>query len=140
MPSTSEVFDVDIKIVGLDALTQLSQRFEAVAQNAQKLGGVKLGENFNQAAQSFANSVTYLVTGASGGYGGPSIRDLTIGYAPKPKPVGQFSFEEAVAFCEPLVFGPLTQLHLEVWAAESEISFDNDPADLVKLSKKRGWG
>lgn len=54
---------------------------------------------------AFANSVSYLVTGFSGGYGGPSMREH---YTCRQEIGGKCSFGEAVAIAESICYGPLT--------------------------------
>ena len=58
---------------------------------------------------AFANSVAYAVTGWSGGYGGPSMREhwssQLIHQAATPGAVG---FDDAVKVCEDACYGPLT--------------------------------
>jgi hypothetical protein len=58
---------------------------------------------------AFANSVAYAVTGWSGGYGGPSMREhwcsRLIHRVATP---GAVSFEKAVKVCEEACYGPLT--------------------------------
>jgi len=109
--------------------------------------------NYSQASPAhqaaFANSVSYLVTGFSGGYGGPSLREHLVSWSlgevgsvslggvamttvrpTKPLP-GEWQFEEAVAFAAPLCFEPAEAFGeklLQIW--EREYCFDNDPGDL----------
>jgi hypothetical protein len=110
---------------------------------------------------AFANSVSYLVTGGSGGLGGPSLREhlcawslagnagsveaiaiageaMTLlkpdGSLPMP---GQWLVDAAIAFCEPLCFGevePYRNTLLQI--QEREYCFDDDSADLEALKKK----
>ena len=101
---------------------------------------------------AFANSVAYLCSGWSGGYGGPSIREhlcswalagdeglnkningLTIQY---PR-AGHWDFEEAVRFCEPLCFEPAENYRNRLLQIqEREHCFDDDPIDLETLRGK----
>ena len=113
-------------------------------------------------ASAFANSVTYLVTEASpvghgtcatsGGYGGPSLREHAVSWSlakdgatdtrsgitviypdgriPRP---GQWSYEKALAFCEPICYGNLPAICKRI--AESEYHFDDDPKDTDQLKK-----
>ena len=99
---------------------------------------------FKQCA--FANSVHYLITGYSGGYGGPSIREHLCSWAlagdgeivpgnitmiipdgrlPR---AGDWKLKRAIAFCQPICFGVLSRQALKV--VEREHCFDNDPDDL----------
>jgi len=101
---------------------------------------------------AFANSVAYLVTGMSGGYGGPSLREhlvswslgtpgtigiggqamttITPGNLPLP---GSWSFEAAVAHAAPLCFDPAEKYLLLIQIQEREYCFDDDPEDLNVL-------
>jgi len=116
-------------------------------------------ENYAQASTqhqaAFANSVSYLVTGFSGGYGGPSLREhlvswslgevrsvsvggvaMTTVFPTKPLP-GEWQFEDAVLFASPLCFDPAEAFGeklLQIW--EREYCFDNDPGDLNYLRGK----
>ena len=107
---------------------------------------------------AFANSVSYLVTGLSGGYGGPSLREHLVAWslgqteaAALPDgtavtvlvpgslpPPGQWRFEEACRHAATYCFAPAEQ-HLEtllcIW--EREYTFDNDPEDLEILRGRR---
>lgn len=110
---------------------------------------------------AFANSVAYLVTGASGGYGGPSLREhlvswLLAGKAGKNEAVniggtamtlqcpdgslpraGTWTFEKAVFHCNRLCFDPAVQYkNTLVQIQEREYCFDDDPADLKSLRGK----
>lgn len=84
-----------------------------------------------QKRAAFANSVQTMVTGWSGGYGGPSVREHAAGH----QYVGQrFPFEEAVRLLiadDGLIFGPLDRIHYYCW--QNEHCFDDDPADVQVL-------
>lgn len=106
---------------------------------------------------AFANSVAYLVTGASGGYGGPSCREhavswalsgtggkqeqvetnlgiLTVQYPDGSLPsAGQWEFEKALKFAEPLCYGELKEIHYRCY--KSEHCFDDAPEDIETLKK-----
>ena len=110
---------------------------------------------------AFANSICYLVTGGSGGYGGPSLREhlvswslagsngrnevgnmngvaITIqcpdGSLPR---AGEWEFESAVKFCKPLCFDSAENyLNILLQIQEREFSFDDDPVDLEVLRGK----
>jgi hypothetical protein len=110
---------------------------------------------------AFANSVAYLVSGASGGFGGPSIREhlcswslagvhgtigaINIGEQAMtcikpdgslPKP-GDWSFEDAIVHCEPLCFGDISPWrNRALQIQEREYCFDDDPEDLEALRGK----
>jgi hypothetical protein len=102
---------------------------------------------------AFANSVAYLVTGASGGYGGPSLREHLCSWSLSGlngrnegiiqfpdgtlPPAGNWGFEEAIKFCEALCFEPAA-IHREklLQIMEVEHCFDDDPLDLEVLRGK----
>lgn len=104
---------------------------------------------------AFANSVQYLCTGWSGGYGGPSVREHACSHAlagttgktagvqttdvsltmlfpdgSLPMP-GSWSFEAACKFAEPICFGCITRLHFDCYRTEQ--CFDDAPEDLLAL-------
>ncbi len=87
-----------------------------------------------QKRATFANGVFYLVTGYSGGFGGPSVREHAI-----PRVLGQGggrSFDEAVELLisdDGPIFGPITDVHRHCW--ENECCFDDDPEDIKQLSR-----
>ncbi len=87
--------------------------------------------NFKKAA--FANAVSVLVTGVSGGYGGPSVRE----YVAESKYGGRRrSFEEACTLLladDGPIFGPITDLHRMFW--EDYDCFDDDPKDIEELEE-----
>jgi len=106
---------------------------------------------------AFANSVIYLTTGLSGGYGGPSLREHLVAWSlgqvvaasvagiaiavvlpsrlPEP---GEWELDAALRHAAPLVFGPPEQFAEQLWQIwELEQSFDNDPRDLEFLGVGR---
>lgn len=91
-----------------------------------------------QKVAAFSGAVVYLMTGASGGYGGPSIREHAVSYAAleSGRPGGDYSFDEACQFAGPIVFGPLTELHQRVH--KNEYCFDDDPDDEKKIAAFSG--
>ena len=74
---------------------------------------------------AFANSVAYAVTGASGGYGGPSMREHLA--ARHLGPGGEWSLEEAMNKVEEICYGPLTSEHASIFT--SEFCFDDPEGD-----------
>lgn len=79
---------------------------------------------------AFKNSVATAVTGISGGFGGPSIRE----YA-SPKQIE--NLEEAFEKCSKVCFHELTEKHLFFYKNRFDgyPSFNNDPEDLEKLKE-----
>lgn len=63
---------------------------------------------------AFANSVAYALTGASGGYGGPSMREhlairlITDGFG---SGAGCRTFEQVAELIDECCYGPLTRQH-----------------------------
>ncbi|UFP97266.1 hypothetical protein [Gloeobacter morelensis] len=109
---------------------------------------------YRQAA--FGNAVQSLVTGVSGGYGGPSVREHAVtlalagdGFTAQadtdrgvmnflvqdrrvPLP-GTWDFERACQFAESICFGAITDIHRRAWSCHREAHFDDDPEDLNAL-------
>lgn len=126
--------------------------YDQILEQAMEVAKTKSDNPYHCGA--FANSVAYLVTGWSGGYGGPSIREhlcshflagdgenvfsqelgLTVQYPDGryPQP-GSWSFDRAVGFCSPICFGKLSRYALKV--VTMEYYFDDDPEDLIKISQ-----
>lgn len=107
---------------------------------------------------AFANSVGYLVTGASGGYGGPSIREHCVSWSlagdgynvptqvnlgelivqfpdGRLPQAGRWTFDKACEFAEPICYGSLPAIAKKV--SQVEHCFDDDPEDLETLQGKR---
>lgn len=88
----------------------------------------------NEQHAAFANSVLYLLFHASGGFGGPSLREHAVTWAAHEQALECSDPETAYTFVEPIVYGPLTDLHRQVWLSMQHLCFDNDPADVQALS------
>ena len=111
-------------------------------------------DSSQQHRAAFANSVGYFVTGWSGGYGGPSIREhlcshalvgdgenllrntrfgkITISFPDGRLPrAGEWEFDRAIAFCEPICFGQLSRHAIKIVVTEH--CFDDDPSDLEQI-------
>lgn len=110
---------------------------------------------------AFANSVAYLVTGFSGGYGRPSLREhlcswslagpngfvnaievsgeaMSAIYPDGSIPrAGRWSFEAALEHCAKLCFSPAADYRSQLLQIlEREHCFDDDPIDLEELRGK----
>lgn len=109
---------------------------------------------------AYANSVAYLVTGASGGYGGPSCREHSVSWALSGAsgrqtqvetnlgvmtlqypdgslpPAGHWEYEKALDFANPLCYGELTKIHYECYRYEH--CFDDAPEDIEQIKKSLG--
>lgn len=131
--------------------------YTKILEKARKWGESKHPESSSHRHAAFANSVAYLVTGASGGYGGPSIREHAVSWAlagdgtntpidtnlggltiqvpdgrlPR---AGEWSFERACQFAEPICYGQLPAIAARI--QQEEHCFDDDPADLEELRGK----
>jgi hypothetical protein len=102
-----------------------------VLEKAKALVDGRRPEASAQKRAAFANSVVYLVTGGSGGFGGPSVREHAVSHL---YVGGHYSFDEAVELLlkdDGPIFGPLTDVHRECW--EDEPCFDDDPQDVLEL-------
>lgn len=85
---------------------------------------------------AFANSVAYAVTGASGGYGGPSMREhwaSRIVNANGGKGGGNYDLEEACELLKENAYGPLTIGHARMLSMEH--CFDDAPGEVEEAQK-----
>ncbi|MET9779361.1 hypothetical protein ABZ023_34850 [Streptomyces sp. NPDC006367] len=110
----------------------MAEDYYTVVERAMALARQDFPQVSPQLQAAFANSVAYAVTGKSGGYGGPSVREhvacQSMGHG--------MTFEEAVAeLSRPsgLIFGPLTDKHRRIW--HDLPHFDDDLADVKALSE-----
>lgn len=131
--------------------------YTKILEKTKAWGAAKHPESNNYRHAAFANSVAYFVTGASGGYGGPSIREhccswalagdgyniatetnigtLTVQYPDGRLPrAGKWNFEQACQFCELICYGQLPAIASRI--LEQEHCFDDDPDDLAELRGK----
>ena len=129
----------------------------SILEDALAWGKVKNPNRNNYRHCAFANSVSYLVTGGSGGYGGPSIREHAVSWSlagdgynspvetnlgnintqfpdgrlPRP---GEWEFERACQFAEPICYGQLPAIAKRIY--QEEYCFDDDPDDLRDLNQQ----
>lgn len=134
------------------------ENYTDVLEQAMQWAIANRPESSVQHKAALANSVAYLVTGASGGYGGPSIREHAVSWAlagdgynvsadtnlgaltvqfpdgriPRP---GQWGFNAAVQFADPICFGILPASAEQIIQAEH--CFDDDPADLQEVERRK---
>lgn len=98
-------------------------------------------KNYPQASvqkhAAFANSVMYVMTRGAGGFGGPSVRELAATKALNDSGRDFTDFSAACQFVDPIVYGPLTNLHRHIWDHQKQITFDNDPDDVKQLDQYR---
>lgn len=107
---------------------------DEVLERAMKLGKEKRPEAPQHHHASFANSVATLVTGWSGGYGGPSMREHWAGRVAESKGSdGSFSFEDAMTAVEEACYGPLTIDHARMM--EDEHCFDDAPGEVEEAQR-----
>jgi len=110
--------------------------YSEILENLLEYGQKKYPNAHSSRHAAFANSVAYLVTGMSGGYGGPSIREHSVTWlaiADKKRMAGEWLINEATAFAEPICYGELSAIASRIYQNES--CFDDDPADLQALGK-----
>lgn len=120
----------------------MDDNYDAVLESALALGREKHPDAPAEHHSAFANSVAELVTGWSGGYGGPYMRQhlaVQKGYAAG---LINCSFEAAVEVAEKPCFGPVTLEH--ACMLEEEECFDDTSDDieaarqLLALAAARG--
>jgi len=97
-------------------------RFNEVLERAMKLGREKHPEATPQHHAAFANSVAAIICAASGGYGGPSLREHWAS-----RQLRTDDFDEAVKAAEPICYGPMT---IEIARMIGEYNFDDPPGDV----------
>lgn len=123
--------------------------YTQILENAMAWGEQHHPDASGQRHCAFANSVSYLVTGGSGGYGGPSIREHCVTYAlagdgynegglqfpdgrlPR---AGDWEFEKACEFAEPICYGALPAMAAKI--AQQEQCFGDDPEDIAELQRR----
>lgn len=133
--------------------------FDECLEEAHQFGIKQYPEASAYKHAAFANSVVYLITGWSGGYGGPSLRQHAVTWmavlqgdgmegsailglqsflpdARYPRP-GEWQFEAACAFAGPIVYGELSEneglRNLLIKISEREYHYGDDSEDLEAL-------
>lgn len=102
--------------------------YDDALQQAMALGRNKHPNAPAEHHAAFANSVAYAVTGFSGGYGGPSMREHWCSRLIHQKGMpGQIGFDEAVGICEQVCYGPLTKEIAQM--LDIEHCFDDAPGE-----------
>lgn len=138
----------------------LSDAHSVILESALEEGKNRHPNSPVQHHAAFANSVAYLMTGMSGGYGGPSVREHSVSWALSGaggkqqamqtnigqivlqipdgtlKNAGKWSYGKALEFAEPLCYGELTELHQKCF--KQEHCFDDAPEDIEALKKLSG--
>jgi len=105
----------------MDGYDQILERAFALAKHQQPDQPV-------QRQAGFANAVSYALTGMSGGYGGPSMREHYASRVIARHRGVRITFERACKLLEDVFFGPLTQEMALI--QYDEYCFDDAPEDL----------
>lgn len=103
------------------------QEYDDVLGRAMRLGKERHPQAPHHHA-AFANSVAYLITGMSGGYGGPSMREhwaSRIGHSTGL--VSNCTFEQATEAVDACCYGPLTAEVAQMLSMEH--CFDDAPGE-----------
>lgn len=113
-------------------------RLNAIAEEARAWGEAQHPQASPQHHAAFMNSVVYARTHFTGPYGGPSLREHTASRAVNEHEgsLDQCPVEEVYRFLEPIIYGPLTDLHVLVWDSMRGICFDDDPQDIRFLNEQ----
>jgi hypothetical protein len=108
---------------------------EELIEHAQAWGRARHPNASQEKHAAFVNSVFYARSGATGPFGGPSLREHIADQSAHKYPVhwAEQPLETLLCFLEPLIYGPLTEEHLHWWILHKDICFDDDPADLAEL-------
>lgn len=104
----------------------MEEKFHEVLERALKIAQERQPKASPQKHAAFANAVTEAVTGWSGGYGGPSVREHAAARVCQHPTEFDAAVEVLIADNGP-IFGPLTNLHTQCW--RDEHCFDDDPED-----------
>ena len=84
----------------------------------------------------FANSVAYAVTGLTGGYGGPTMREHLASQLVISKyglGNGRCTFEEAVELLEECCYGKITMAHASI--LECEYCYGDAPGEIEEAER-----
>ena len=109
------------------------KEFDAILKRAMDFGKEKYPNAPVEHHAAFANSVAYAMTGMSGGYGGPSMREhwaSRIIISSFGVGLNRCSFEQAVDAVEECCFGELT--YEIALMSRCEHCFDDPEADLAE--------
>jgi hypothetical protein len=109
------------------------EEYDSLLERAHALARERFPEASAQKWAAFANTVAGLLTGVSGGYGGPSVREHVAGQMLESKHQAFEELTEELLSPDSLIFGPLREEHLDFWSEQSEICFDDDPDDVALL-------
>lgn len=118
-------------------LEEQARRYPPILETAMRIAQAEQPEAGVYRQAAFANSVAYLCTGWSGGYGGPSIREHTtckVGVS-RYRNAGEWSFEDACRFTARWCFGRMNFQHRV--CVDGEHCFGDDPQDVEILRKIR---
>lgn len=108
----------------------MPEEYDAVLDRARRLGEERHPGAPAAHHAAFANSVAYAVTGWSGGYGGPSMREHWCSRLVAPhRGLEGLTFDRAVEICEQACYGPLTRDIARMLAEEEGRCFDDAPGE-----------
>ena len=115
---------------------ELADEFTGVLERAMGYARDHYPQASPQHRAAFANSVAYLCTGTSGGYGGPSVREhaATRAYAHR-MPMSEAEAIYELADPDGVIFGPIGDVHRACW--RDEHCHSDDPADVAELGGVR---
>ncbi|MFB6225565.1 MAG: hypothetical protein ABEI13_03870 [Candidatus Paceibacteria bacterium] len=114
----------------------MAKVLENVFEQARKEGERRYPNADDAQHMAFANSVAYLVSGWSGGYGGPSMREHLACRA-KHDMVENCTIEQAMEAVDHICYGELTLDHARM--LEGECCFDDSAEDLNQAYELLGW-
>lgn len=106
---------------------------DEVLERAMKLGKERHPEAPQHHHAAFANTVATLVTGWSGGYGGPSMREHWASRVAYSKGIEKFDFDSAVTAVDEACYGTLTIDHARM--LEDEHCFDDAPGEVEQAER-----
>lgn len=127
--------DVLLEFEDLENLWMEDEKMEynAILERAMKIARKRRPHASPQRHAAFANAVAYAVTGWSGGYGGPSVREHAAARVCPPYQDFDSAVRQLIAE-NGVVFGSITGLHQKCWVEEH--CFDDDPDDVRELSRQ----
>jgi len=94
-------------------------RYSEILEYAYAYGKAKFSEVNDAYHAAFANSVAYIVTGWSGGYGGPSMREHWATRVAHQRNLGSASWEHIYDVVEDICYGPMTKDIAKMMTLES---------------------
>ena len=114
------------------------EKLEKVEAEARAWGKAHHPDASPQHHAAFVNSATYALFRFTGRFGGPSVREHAASVAINESDVHDWSHcprEELYMFLDPVIYGPIQDLHIRTWVMLSDICFDDDPLDVEVLNE-----